>query len=75
LFCLLKKKIKIWLDRHKSIYHQPSLTKYNPSERRRKRRHRSQPSGDSTEARSKSCTSNDTNDSCEIGRKKHIFFV
>ena len=56
------------LDRHKSIYHQPSLTKYNPSsEKRRKRRHRSQPSGESFEERSKSLASNGTNESSEIG--------
>ena len=55
------------LDRHKSIYHQPSLTKYNGSERRRKHRRRSQPHGDTQDVRTKSFTSSD---SCDIGKKK-----
>ncbi|CAF2401099.1 unnamed protein product [Rotaria sp. Silwood2] len=53
-------------DRHKSIYHQPSLTKYNPAERRRKRHRRSQQSGESTNATSRPAPSNENNDSCEI---------
>ncbi|UJR16088.1 hypothetical protein I4U23_003000 [Adineta vaga] len=53
-------------DRHKSIYHQPSLTKYNSTERRKKRHHRSHLSGESFDATSKSVTSIETNESCEI---------
>jgi len=56
------------LDRHKSIYHQPSLTKYNPTERRRKHRRRSHAAGDVVDTTFKSLTSSETNDSYEIGK-------
>jgi len=62
------------LDRHKSIYHQPSLTKYNPTERRRKRHHRAHSSDEPVEAISKSGTKNETNDSNEIGTNFSFFF-
>ncbi|CAF3368958.1 unnamed protein product [Rotaria sp. Silwood1] len=53
-------------DRHKSIYHQPGLIKYNSTERRRRRHRRSQPSGESANATSRSAPSNEPNDSSEI---------
>jgi hypothetical protein len=53
-------------DRHKSIYHQPSLTKYNPTERHRKHRRRSQLSGEPTDVGSKSFASHEAQDSFEI---------
>ncbi|CAF0790608.1 unnamed protein product [Adineta steineri] len=53
-------------DRHKSIYHQPSLTKYNPGERRKKHHRRSRLSGESFDVTSKSIASIETTESYEI---------
>ncbi|CAF0758464.1 unnamed protein product [Rotaria sordida] len=53
-------------DRHKSIYHQPSLTTYNPVERHRKRHRRSQQLGEPSNVTSKLAPSSETDESYEI---------
>ncbi|CAF3524763.1 unnamed protein product [Rotaria socialis] len=49
--------------RHKSIYHQPSLTTYGPNERRRKRHRRSRQPIGQNDSSFKPVTSDGTNDS------------
>ena len=56
------------LDRHKSIYHQPSLSTYNPSERRRKRHRRPRQATEPSEMSFKSVQSNETSDSRHMGK-------
>ncbi|CAF1020101.1 unnamed protein product [Adineta steineri] len=54
-------------DRHKSIYHQPTLPTYNPSEQRRRKRHRrSRPLIESSEMPFKAIPSHESNDSTHI---------
>ncbi len=56
------------LDRHKSVYHQPSLSTYNPSEKRKKRHRRSRPSIEPTDMSFKSIPSSEATDSTHIGK-------
>jgi hypothetical protein len=57
------------LDRHKSVYHQPSLSTYNPSEKRKKRHRRSRPSVEPSEMSFRSIPSSETNDTSHIGKE------
>jgi hypothetical protein len=62
------------LERRKSIYHQPSLTKFNPAEKnRRKHRRRSQQTGERADTTSKSATNNENSDSYELGKNSFFF--
>ncbi|CAF2962810.1 unnamed protein product [Rotaria sp. Silwood2] len=53
-------------DRHKSIYHQPSLTAYNPSERRRRRHRRLRQPMEPSDLTFRSIPYNETNESTNI---------
>ncbi|CAF1216222.1 unnamed protein product [Rotaria sp. Silwood1] len=56
-------------ESHKSIYHQPSLTAYNPSERRRRRHRRLRQPMESPDMAFRSIPSNETNDSKSPGAR------
>jgi hypothetical protein len=53
-------------DRHKSVYHQPNLATYNPSERRKKRHRRLRSSMEQSDISFKSVPSSEINDSTHI---------
>ncbi|CAF0834824.1 unnamed protein product [Adineta ricciae] len=54
-------------DRHKSVYHQPNLASYNPSEQRRRKRHRRlRPAMDASELSFRAIPSNEGTDSTLI---------
>jgi len=74
-FFLIYFRTNMWfsIERHKSIYHQPSLSTYNPSERRRKRHRRTRPPTDSTEMSFRSIPSIDSSTSAHIGKTTDRF--
>jgi len=63
------------LDRHKSVYHQPGLSTYNPSEKRKKRHRRSRPSMEPTDTSFKSIPSSEATDSTHIGKRIFDIYI